>query len=135
MSFKSNYISTKALKGLNRVGDILCPGDGEFPSYSTLGCIEQVDIALEYAPSSDINDLGLLLSILAYMPDLVLRWLVNQMAESHESNRSFSTTFRQLDFGLRGIVFGTYYSGRSGKNYTGPNTHELVGFSINRIED
>ena len=86
MSFKSNYISTTSLKGLNRVGDILCPGDGEFPSYSTLGCIEHVDIALEYAPPADINDLGLLLAILAYMPSFVLRWLVNQMAESHESN-------------------------------------------------
>ncbi len=135
MSFKSKYISTTALKGLNRVGDILCPGDGEFPSYSTLGCIEHVDIALEYAPPSDINDLGLLLSILSFMPSFVLRWLVNQMAASHASNGPLSTTFRLLDFGLRGIVFGTYYSGRSGKNYIGPNTHELVGFSINRIED
>jgi hypothetical protein len=135
MSLRSNYLSPSALKGLNRIGDILCPGDGEFPSYSTVGCIEHVDIALEYAPAADIKDLGLLLSILSFMPTFVLRWLVNQMADSHDSDGPLSPTFRQLDFGLRGIIFGTYYSGRSGSNYKGPNTHELVGFSINRIED
>lgn len=135
MSFKSNHISPSAVKGLTRIGDILCPGDDYFPSYSKLGCVEHVDIALEHAPASDIKDLGLLLSILSFMPGFVLRWLVRQMAESHDSNSALSTTFRQLDFGLRGIIFGTYYSGRSGSGYSGPNTHELVGFSVNRVED
>jgi len=135
MSFRSNHISPAAVKGLIRIGDILCPGDDYFPSYSKLGCVEHVDIALEHAPASDIKDLGLLLSILSFMPGFVLRWLVQQMAESHDSDSSLSTTFRQLDFGLRGIIFGTYYSGRSGSGYSGPNTHDLVGFSINRVED
>jgi hypothetical protein len=135
MSFKSNHISPAAVKGLTRIGDILCPGDDYFPSYSKLGCVEHVDIALEYAPVSDIKDLGLLLSILSFMPGFVLSWLVRQMAESHDRDSALSITFRQLDFGLRGIIFGTYYSGRSGSGYIGPNTHELVGFSINRVEN
>lgn len=135
MSFRSRYISPAAVRGLVRIGDILCPGDAEFPSYSKLGCVEHVDIALEYAPAADIKDLGLLLSILSVMPKGVLEWLVRQMAESHDSDSALSTTFRQLDFGLRGIIFGTYYSGQSGKDYTGPDTHSLVGFSINRVEE
>lgn len=135
MNFQSKYISKAAVKGLNRIGDILCPGDEVFPSYSELGCVEHVDIALEYAPPSDIGDLGLLLSILAYAPSFVLRWLVQKMADSHNSNSALSTTFRQLDFGLRGIIFGTYYSGRTGADYKGPDTHELVGFTLNRVED
>ncbi|MCF8258487.1 MAG: hypothetical protein K9J06_13105 [Flavobacteriales bacterium] len=135
MSFRSNYISPAAVRGLSRIGDIICPGDGEFPSYSKLGCVEHADIMLEHAPPADIKDLGMLLAILSYMPNSVLRWAVKQMAESHESESALSTTFRQLDFGLRGIIFGTYYSGRSGKDYDGPDTHALVGFSINRIED
>ncbi len=135
MSFRSNHISPAAVKGLARIGDILCPGDDYFPSYSKLGCVEHVDIALEHAPAADIKDLGLLLSILSFMPRFVLHWLVKQMADSHDSESALSTTFRQLDFGLRGIIFGTYYSGRSGQAYRGPNTHELVGYSINRIED
>jgi len=135
MSRTSNYISEAAVRGLNRIGDILCPGDGVLPSYSATGCVEHVDIALEHAPASDIGDLGLFLAIMSVMPGFVLRWLVGKMAESHGMNGPLGPTFRQLNFGLRGIIFGTYYSGMNGSGYSGPDTHSIVGYSVNRIED
>lgn len=135
MSFRSQYLSPAAVRGMTRIGDILCPGDEYFPSFSATGCIEHVDIPLEYAPAADIGDLSLLISILSYMPQPVLEWVVKQMAESHDSSGPLSSTFRQLDFGLRGIIFGLYYSGRTGVGYTGSDTHTLTGYTVNRVED
>lgn len=131
----SNTLSKAAKNGLNRLGDIICPQNAEFPSYSQLGAIEHVEAMLETAPSNDIKDLGLLLSILSFMPHFVLNWLVNTMRNSHDKNGALSSLFRQMDLGIRGIVLGTYYSGKIGSNYKGKAPLDIIGFSINRMEN
>lgn len=129
-----NSLSPIAKKGLCRLGDIICPKNDEFPSYTELGVIDYVDGMLETAPEPDIKDLGLVLSILAYMPDFALKWLVKSMNESHHKNGFISTLFRQLDFGIKGIIFSTYYSGEKGHNYSGKTPTDVIDFSINRME-
>ncbi|MBL4585441.1 MAG: hypothetical protein JKX84_00060 [Flavobacteriales bacterium] len=114
---KSDYLSNSGLRALSRIGDILCPGDHEFPSYSETGCIEHVDRMLATVPPADMKDLGLLLSVLSFTPGFFLRWLVTQMAKTDESTSTLSGLFRMLDFGLRGIIFGTYYSGFVGADF------------------
>jgi len=130
----SKIFSKSALKALNKIGDIMAPENGELPSYSVCGCIEHVDDVAGYAPENDIKDLGMLLSILSFMPDFVLQWFVKAMNDSHQKNGGLSDLFRMLDFGIKGIILGTYYSGKTGKNYNGKSPLELIGFSINRIE-
>lgn len=130
----SKLFSKSALNGLNRIGDIIAPKNGEFPAYSETGCIEHIDDVAGYAPPNDIKDLGMVLSILSFMPSFVLKWLVNKMTESHQQEGGLSDVFRMLDFGLKGIIFGTYYSGKVGKNYKGKSPAEVIGFSINRLE-
>jgi hypothetical protein len=39
-----------------------------------------------------------------------------------------------LDFGMKGIILGTYYSGKVGINYKGKSPLQVIDFSINRIE-
>jgi hypothetical protein len=131
----SKIFSKPALKALNRIGDIMIPENSPFPSYSQTGCIEHVDILIAHAPLEDIKDLNLLLSILSLVPAFVLRWFVKQMSIAHKKEGSMAVVFRQLDFGLRGIILGTYYSSKTGMGYSGINTHEIIGFSINRIEE
>lgn len=132
---KSDYLSNAGLRALVRIGDVLCPGDDEFPSYSETGCIEHVDRMLATVPEADMKDLNLLLSVLSIKPTFVLRWLVRNMAESHGSNGMLSSLFRMLDFGLRGIIFGTYYSGFVGADYKGKKPFEVIGFEVNRVSD
>jgi len=100
-----------------------------------LGCIEIIDNMFGNAPPADVKDLNLLLSILSFMPNAVLRWLVRKMATAHGKKGALNVLFRQLDFGLRGIIFGTYYSGEAGSGYKGENPHRIVGFELNRIVD
>ncbi len=131
---KMSKLNKTSLKALNRLGDIYCPKNGEFPSYSELGCVQHVNTMVAYTPASDVKDLNLLLNILAYMPTFFLKWLVKIVTNSAKKYGS-SPLLRQLDFGLKGIILGTYYSGKTGDNYQGKKPLDIIGFSINRIED
>lgn len=130
----SEIFSKFALKGLNRLGDIMVPKNGQFPAFSETGCLEHVDDIVSYAPQNDLKDLNLLLSILSFMPGFVLLWLVKTMTNSHHKDGKFYDIFRMLDFGLKGIILGTYYSGKVGINYKGKPPLQVIDFSINRIE-
>lgn len=131
----SKYLSNSAIKGLTRIGDILIPGDDEFPSFSAYMCMDHIDDLVAYAPSDDIKDLGMVLGILSYMPNSILKWLVNKMANAHLNNGPLGSLFRLLNMGLRGIVFALYYSEKPGTNYMGKNPDEMIGFTLNKVED
>lgn len=131
----SKILSKSAIKALTRIGDILCPKNGEFPSYSETGCVEHVDDVIAFAPASDIGDLNMVLSILSYMPTGMLNWLVKTMNDSQGKDGGIAVVMRQLDFGLKGIIYSTYYSGKVGANYTGKTPQEVIDFSIVRMEN
>ena len=129
----SQILSKAAIKGVNRLGDIIIPGIEDLPSYSEFGGVEHVDDLLKYAPSSDIGDLNLILAILSFMPSFVLKWVVAKMTRSHHGGNGMSVIFRQLDLGLKGIILSTYYTEKGGSNYQGVRPLDRVGYKINRI--
>ena len=131
----SSYLSKSALKGLTRIGDILIPGDDEFPSFSAFMCMDHIDDLVSYAPSDDIKDLGMVLSILSFMPRGILNWLVKKMADSHRNTGPMGTLYRQLNMGIRGIVFSLYYSEKPGLNYSAKNPTEMIGFTLNKVQN
>ena len=131
---ESKYLSNSAIKGLTRIGDILIPGDDEFPSFSAYMCMDHIDDLVSYAPADDIKDLGMVLGILSHMPTSILMWLVNTMANAHRNNGPLGSLFRQLNMGIRGIVFSLYYSEKPGKHYQGKNPTEMIGFTLNKVE-
>jgi hypothetical protein len=45
----------------------------------------------------------------------------------------FPTTFRQLDLGLRGILYSTYYGEFTNPEYKGKSPMELIDYVPNRI--
>ncbi len=130
----SKLLSKAAVNGLNRIGDIMIPKNGEFPSFSEVGGLEYIDDLVSYAPQDDISDLGMVLSILSFMPGFVLRWLVNKLEDAQYSNGPLSPIFRQLDFALRGLLFSCYYTEKVGSNYTGKKPLDIIGWEIKRIE-
>ena len=132
---KSTYLRNSAIKGLTRIGDILIPGNDEFPSFSAFMCLDHIDDLVAYAPKDDIKDLSMVLSILSVMPRSVLKWLVNKMAVAHKKTGPSGTLFRQLNMGIRGIVFSLYYSEKPGKTYQGKNPAELIGFTLNKVQN
>jgi hypothetical protein len=132
---KSAYFSAATLRGLNRIGDVFLPTDDVFPSFSELGCIEMVDEMIAYLPEEDISLLNMVLSFFSVMPIGFLSWLVRTMQNSLDKVGTLPSLLRQLNMGLRGIVFGCYYSGRSGEGYQGKTPLDLIGYQTNRIEN
>ncbi|MDX2001151.1 MAG: hypothetical protein SFW35_01880 [Chitinophagales bacterium] len=131
----SKYLSKSALKALNRIGDLMIPANGEFPSFSSLGGLEHIDEFVGYAPADDIKDLSMVLSILSWMPTFVLRWLIRKMETAPTNEGPLGPIFRQLDVGLKGIIYSCYYGGRPGNNYKGKDPLEIIGFELVRVID
>ncbi len=131
----SKILSKSALIAVNRIGDIIIPHSNEFPSFSEAGGIEHIDDIMSYTPPGDVKDLNMVLSILAYCPGFVLNILVKQMLSSNKKTGPLSPILRQLDIGLRGIVFTCYYSGKTGSSYKGKNPLDIIGYKITRLED
>ena len=131
----SKYFSKSSLKAIERMGDIMIPRSEEFPSFSETGCIGCIDDFLAYTPESDLRDLNMLLTLISLMPISMVRWLIKKMKASHQENGSLSSLFRQIDFGMRGIIFSCYYSNKTGKNFTGKKPFEVIDYHLNRIID
>ena len=130
----SKILSSFALKAIYRMGDIMIPKNGEFPAYSEVKGLDYIDDLLVYAPENDIGDLNLVLSLLFFMPTFVLKSLIKKMASSHESEGGgLWVILRQLDFGIRGIVFATYYTEKTSPSFKGKKPIDVIGYSINRL--
>jgi hypothetical protein len=132
---KSKFFSTRALLGLNRIGDVLLPGSDELPSFSAYGGIEHIDDLVAYAPADDIATLGTVMAVLSYMPGGVLHWLAGKMSTTTpRSTGMMAPLYRQLNMGVRGILFSLYYSGKPGAAFTGRDPLEAIGYSTNRVQ-
>jgi hypothetical protein len=131
----SNYFSSAALKGLTRIGDIFIPGEGDLPSFSDFGGIEHVDDIVAYTPTEDVASLNMVFTIFSILPEGMLRWAANQMVAASYRNGLLDGLLRQLNIGLKGILFSCYYSGKSGSSYAGKNPLDGIGYEVNRVLD
>ena len=131
----SKYFKPATLKGLTRLGDILLPQTDEFPSFSQFGGIEHIDDVIVYLPKEDIDSLNAVLSILSVMPDSFLTWLMRAMEDALDKQGAIPSVLRQLNLGLRGILFSCYYSGLGGAGFAGDNPMDILGYRLNRVED
>ncbi len=131
----SKYLNSLALKGLNKVGDILLPGFEEFPSFSQLGCAAYVDRVVEDLPPSDRDGVGLLFMVFYFLPVFLLRGLFNFLERVADTDMPGGGLLRMIRLGVRGIVFSLYYSGWTGPGYSGPAPLDIIGFQLNVIRD
>ena len=132
---KSKYFSKRAIRGLNRIGDILIPGNERMPAFSNYSCIDHVDDLVHYAPQDDIKDLGMVLTFFSFLPHALMKWIVLKMSQGTMYNGSIGTLLRQLNMGIRGLVFSLYYSEKPGNDYKAANPTDLVGFTVNKVSD
>ncbi len=129
----SKIIGEREIRAIERLGDLMIPQTEDFPSFTQLGCVEHIDDVLGYAPPEETGDLKMLLKGLSVMPDSALKGIIKLMMENKALPENMASTFRMMDTGLRGIIFTLYYSGKTGKNYTGKNPLEIIGYEIKRI--
>lgn len=129
----SKIFAPAHLKVLNRLGDILLPQHGEFPSFSQTGVVARIDEIAIYAPASDMADLKMLLGILALAPNALLRYLVRQMDNPRKSGPT-AFIYRSLNIGLKGLLYTLYFSEHVRDTYKGKAPLDVIGYSITRLE-
>lgn len=126
----SRFLNETQIRGLDKLGDVYFPGDGEFPSFSACGCVEHVDIALEGLPEDDRGSLKMLLSIVGMAPVGLARLLVRMAEGGAKWPGPLGVGMRFLRLGLRGVVTSLYYSGETGSGYAGRSTLDAIGYEV-----
>lgn len=114
----SAYFSPRQLGALNRIGDVLLPANGDFPAFSHTGALAHIDEMMAPAHPDDIRDLKAVLLLLSFMPAAVLAFLLRRCMAAHSQSHALAVPLRQLDIGLRGIVYSLYYANQCGEGQT-----------------
>lgn len=127
MEVTSDYLNKREIKGLIKLGDIICPKNNEFPSFSELGCIEYVDDAVGNLDPYDRNDLKLFLKIASILPKFMLKFVMIMI------NRPFIALLRMGNIGIKGIIYSLYYSGKQGSSYTGKSIFDIINYKVNIV--
>lgn len=130
MATSTRHLKSGAFRGLQKLGDAMCPGDGEFPSFSRLGCAEHVDVILDEMPAADRDQLKTLLAVLSYVPIFGIAGLIALLEKTSELPGPLGVGVRFLRMGLRGLIMTLYYSGNRGASYEGPTPLDIVGYHV-----
>jgi len=133
----ANFFSTRATKGLLKVGEIYCPKNGEFPSFQEAAGTAYLNNLVANVPGDDFASLSLVLAIFSFLPNSLLRWIINACtnAQNNQSDGLIPSTLRQLNLGLRGLCYSIYYSEFTNPNYTGKKPLEVIDYQLNRVVD
>lgn len=130
---KTRLLTPMQLKGLQKIGDACIPGDSEFPSFSALGCAVHIDDLLEQMPKSDVKDLKMLFGLMAWKPLFAIRGMFVLLDALKWLPGQPGNLVRMLRTGLKGITVTLYYSGRSGRNYSGKTPVQKLGYEVQVI--
>lgn len=133
MATTSRILSERAVRAFERIGDLMLPRDRDLPSFAELGCIEHIDLVVENAPQEDVGALNALLWVLSFFPTPLLRGFVWLVARGPSWPGALGDFFRQLDTGLRSVVVTLYFSGKSGRGYTGKTPLDVIDFHVNPV--
>lgn len=133
----ANFFSTRATKGLLKVGEIYCPKNGEFPSFKEAAGTSYLNNLTSNVPEDDFSSLAMVLAIFSFLPNGILKWIINACtnAQSNPSDGILPSLLRQLNIGLRGLCYSIYYSEFTNPNYTGKKPLDIMEYKLNRVVD
>lgn len=129
----SEYFNRFAIKGLDKVGDVIIPGttgENGFPSFSQTGCIENVDEILQVTHPEDVAALNILMTVLGLLPALVTLTLFKLSMQDEKVPDILGNPLRMLNLALRGLPMSLYYSSFSKLEYDGKKVYEIIDYDI-----
>lgn len=122
----SKNLSRLQIRGIEKMGDVLLPGDGELQSFSASGCVSEVDRILDYMPAKDLGDLKGLLAVMGLLPGFVVGWFL-AFLERTPGWGDWAAALRFARIGIRGLVMTLYYSH--------PQAHRVLGYQVGVYTD
>ncbi len=121
----SQFLGPRELAALERIGDLMLPGDVEFPPFSQTGCIAFVDDLLRFMGTKDRDDLRTLLKMLSFVPTPLVRAFLGLC------QTRWTPTLRMIELGLKGLVMSLYYSHKTAPS--GRKPLDVIGFALRRL--
>jgi aldehyde dehydrogenase (NAD+) len=107
----ATLLSPAQLASLERVGDLMIPGDADLPSFSASGCARQADRMLAHMYDTDREGVLLLLGLFRFLPRVAVRGLL-RLCDRHASFPDpIGAALRMVGIGVKGVVMTLYYSG------------------------
>ncbi|HPU14072.1 MAG TPA: hypothetical protein PLQ19_09795 [Aeromicrobium sp.] len=104
-----NLTPTQA-RGLDRLGDILIPGDEDLPSFSQANLTGDMSRMLPYMNEADRSSLLLLMTACAFLPTFAIRALVALAAGWRRAPEPVAGVLRMANIGIKGVVHSLYWS-------------------------
>ena len=127
----SRFLSPGQYRSLVRIGELYLPGTETMPSFSATGCIRHLDLLLGEIDPSDRKMLALVLSVLRFVPVLLLRYLLVAMDNHHRMVGVIAAPLRLLNLALKGTVMTLYYSGlEDDSSHEAPGVHQAMDFHL-----
>ncbi|MCC7441198.1 MAG: hypothetical protein IT285_06180 [Bdellovibrionales bacterium] len=127
---RPKLLSGLQYRGLQKLGDVYCPGDSEYPRFSTLGCGEHADTMLEVMPAQDLGDLKMLLTIFGILPRFSVRMLVTMIEGISGLPGPIGAILRLMRFGMKGLSISLYWSGLKGEAFAGKTPLQILGYEV-----
>jgi acyl-CoA reductase-like NAD-dependent aldehyde dehydrogenase len=102
--------SSLSLKGLSKAGDIVLPGGDGLPCFSETNFLDHFGRISHYMNEDDREGLKLLTSIMGLMPSVFIRFMLWLATLHHMAPGPLGVILRQINIGIRGVLFTMYYS-------------------------
>lgn len=125
---KSEYLDSLQLNVINRIGDIMIPGDDVLPKFSQSGFIDYIDSILANVSTKQIRDLRSLTRVLSLLPDSAIRLILKLPAYAKYFPAPIAANLRQLEFGLKGVTCTLYYACLEDEGGYGKKIKEIIGW-------
>lgn len=107
----ATLLSPAQLATLNRIGDLMIPGDGDLPSFSASRCAEQADRMLAHMYDADREGVLMLLGLFRALPNAAVRGLLRLCDHEARFPDPLGAGLRMIGIGVKGVVMTLYYSG------------------------
>ena len=98
----SKYLSTRQVKGILKVGDIIIPGDEELPKFSETDFLIHIDRIMDYMSKDDLNGFRFLMTFFGLGLGKCVGFIIGFLATG---------CFFVLTLGLRGGGLGVVILG------------------------
>lgn len=122
----SKHLNSLQIKGIDKMGDRMLPGDGEFASFSSSGCSSEVDRILDHMPAKDLGDLKMLLALMGLLPSFIIGMFLGFL-ERTPAWGGWAAPLRFVRIGIRGLIMTLYYSH--------PQAHKVLGYQVGVYTD
>ncbi|TDJ06986.1 MAG: hypothetical protein E2O68_04150 [Deltaproteobacteria bacterium] len=127
----STYLNQRELKGFLKLADVLIPGEGDLPRFSSTNFINFIDLVLEEVSVADLGDLKLLFGLLAYVPNFLIHWFMLFVENFQVGPDFLKGNLAKIELGLKGIIYSLYYSRLPGPNSDGDKIFKVLGWETN----